>query len=153
MNRNLLLIAIAAVAVVGIATGILLVGNGQSQGPLSGALGPMPTTLTLNASTCGVPDPSGNVNFTLSGELRDSGGNPLAGRTVALRWASCDNGACASPAPMQFATTDQNGGFSFTRHEPATRNYDADTYVQYGAAFAGDGQYAGCSSGMVRKLC
>ncbi len=152
MNRNLLLIAIAAVAVVGIAAGILLAGNGQSHGPLSGALGPTPTTLTLNVSTCGVPDPSGNVDFTLSGELHDINGTPLAGRTVALRWASCDNGACASSAPMQFATTDQNGGFSFARHEPATPNYDADTYVQYGVAFSGDEKYAGSSS-IVMKLC
>ncbi len=151
MNRNLLLIAIAAVAVVGIAAGVLLAGNG-SQSPLSGAIGPTPTTLTLNVSTCSVPVPSGDVSFTLAGELRDSGGNPVAGRTVALRWASCDNGACASPAPMQFATTDQNGGFSFARHEPATPNYDADTYVQYGAAFSGDETYAGSSS-IVRKLC
>ena len=153
MNRNLLLIAIAAVAVVGIAAGILLVGNGQS-GLLSGAIGPTPTTLTLNASTCSVPDPtSGNVDFTLSGELRDSAGNPLAGRTVALRWAVCDNGPCATGPEMPFATTDQNGGFGFARNEPATLNYDKDTYVQYGAAFSGDAQYAGSSSGFVRKLC
>lgn len=152
MNRNLLLIAIAAVAVVGIAAGILLAGNGQS-GPLSGALGPTATTLTLNVSTCSVPDARGNVSFTLSGELRDAAGTPLAGRTVALRWASCDNGPCATVPEMPFATTNQNGGFSFARNEPATRNYDADTYVQYGAAFSGDAQYAGSSSAMVRKLC
>jgi hypothetical protein len=149
MNRNLL-IAIAAVAVVGIAAGILLAGQ---TGQLSGAIGPTPTTLTLNASTCSVPSPSGNVSFTLSGELRDSAGNPLAGRTVALRWAVCDNGPCATGPQMPLATTDQNGGFSFARNEPPTRNYDADTYVQYGAAFSGDAQYAGCSSDLVRKLC
>ena len=110
MNRNLLLIAIAAVAVVGIAAGILLVGNGQS-GPLSGALGPTPTTLTLTVSTCSVPDPSGNVGFALFGELRDTAGNALADRTVALRWASCDNGTCAtcpgcsSPPPTRTAAS------------------------------------------------
>jgi hypothetical protein len=54
---------------------------------------------------------------------------------------------------MPLATTDQDGGFSFARNEPATRNYDEDTYVQYGAAFSGDAEYAGSSSGMVRKLC
>ena len=153
MNRNLLLIAIAAVVLVGIAAGILLVGNGQSSGALSGAIGPTSTTMTLNVSTCSVPDPSGNVSFTLSGKLHASGGVPLAGRTVALRMASCDNGPCATAPVMEFATTDQNGGFSFARNEPATRNYDADTYVYYGAAFSGDLEYAGTSSGMVRKLC
>ena len=152
MDRNTLIIA-GAIIVVGVVAGILLAGHWQSPGPLSGAIGPTPTTLTLNASTCSVPDPSGNVSFTLSGELRDSAGNPLAGRTVALRWAVCDNGPCATGPEMPFATTDQNGGFSFTRHEPATRNYDADTFVQYGVAFSGDAQYAGSSSGMVRKLC
>ena len=151
MNRNLLLVPIAAVAVVGIAAGILL-GNGQV-GPLSGALGPTPTTLTLNASTCSVPDGSDNVSFTLSGELRDSGGNPLGGRTGALRWASCDNGPCDTAPEMPFATTGPDGGFSFARHEPAAWDCDADTCVQFGAAFSGDAQYAGCSSPMVRKLC
>ena len=54
---------------------------------------------------------------------------------------------------MQFATTDQNGGFSFVRNEPATPNYDADTYVQYGAAFSGDADYAGSSTELVQKRC
>ena len=62
MKRNTLLFAIAAVAVVGIAAGILLAGNGQS-GPLSGAIGPTATTLTLNVSTCSVPDARGNVEL------------------------------------------------------------------------------------------
>jgi hypothetical protein len=153
MDRNLLLIAIAAVVLIGIAAGILLVGNGQSPGGLAGALGPTATTLTLNVSTCAVSDIFGNVGFTLAGELRDSAGNGLANKTIGLRWASYDNGHLSETGPTEFTTTDQNGGFRFTRNEPPTPNYGADTYVQYGAAFAGDQTYATSSSPIVRRLC
>ena len=149
MNRNLL-IAIAVVAVVGVVAGVLLLGNGPT-GPLAGALAPAPTTLTLTASTCSVPDGAGNVSFTLSGQLT-AGGAPVADRTVALRTARCDNGACSVAPVMEFATTGPDGGFSFAKLEPKTAGYDADTYY-YGAAFSGDTQYAGSSSGTVRKLC
>ncbi len=152
MNRNLLLIAIAAVAAVGITAGVLFVGNGPLPGPLSGALGPTATTLTLTASTCSAPDGAGNVSFTLSGQLT-AGGAPVADRTIALRTARCDNGACSVAPVMEFATTGPDGGFSFAKLEPATAGYDADTYYYYGAAFAGDTQYSGCSSPIVRKLC
>lgn len=151
MNRNLLLIAIAAVAAVGIAAGVLLLGNGPT-GPLAGALSPAPTTLTLTASTCSAPDGAGNVSFTLSGQLTAAGA-PVAGRTIALRTASYDNGAYAVAPVMDFATTRPDGGFSFAKLEPATAGYDADTYFYYGAAFAGDTQYAGSSSPTVQKLC
>ena len=45
MNRNTLLIAIAAVVVVGIAVGLLLTGAGQT-GSLLGASGPSPPRST-----------------------------------------------------------------------------------------------------------
>lgn len=153
MNRNLLLIAIAAVAVVVIVGGALFSGAGQT-GSLSGSIGLKATTLTLNASTCSAPDGTGNVSFTLSGELRDSAsGTPLAGRTIALRTGRSVNGSPSVGPVMEFATTDLNGGYTFAKNEPATPNYDADTYKYYGTAFSGDEQYAGCSSGTVRKLC
>ena len=84
MNRNLLLIAIAAVAAVGITAGVLFVGNGPLPGPLSGALGPAATTLTLTASTCSAPDGAGNVSFTLSGQLTAGGYMASANVTVAV---------------------------------------------------------------------
>ncbi len=152
MNRNLLLIAIAAVAVVVVAAGVLFLGNGP-QGSLSGSIGQKSTTLTLNASTCSVPDGRGNVSFTLSGELRDSDGAPVAGKTIALRTASVADGRSAVGPTMEFATTDLNGGYTFAKNEPATPGYDADTYRYYGTAFSGDAEYASCSSATVRKLC
>jgi hypothetical protein len=151
MNRNLLLIAIAAVAVVGIAAGVLLLGNGQT-GPLSGALGPITTNLTLTVSDCADADASGNRGFAIFGVLRDSAGNGLADKTIALRTAKCDNGTCGVLG-VEFGTTDPMGGFSFVKSEPATPNLDADTYIYYGAAFSGDEKYAGCASGTVKKRC
>jgi len=151
MNRNLLLIAIAAVAVAGIVAGVLLAGN--AQGSLSGAIGTTATTITLNITTCSVADPAGNVSFTLAGALRDTSGKPLAGQTVGLRTAKADNGTVAVAPVTEFATTNQDGGFSFAKSEPATVNYDRDTYYYYGAAYAGNATYAGCSSETVRKLC
>jgi hypothetical protein len=110
------------------------------------------TTLTLTVSDCSVPDPSGNVGFAIFGVLRDTAGNGLADKTIALRTASCDNGTCGVLG-VQFATTDPNGGFSFVKNEPATPNLDADTYYYYGAAFSGDEMYAGCASDTVKKRC
>ena len=153
MNRNLLLIAIAAVAAVGITAGVLFVGNGPLPGPLSGALGPAATTLTLTASTCSAPDGAGNVSFTLSGQLT-AGGAPVADRTIALRTAHCDAGACSIAPVMDFATTGADGGFSFVKTEPPTPEYDrVNHYYYYRAAFAGDAEYAGCASGEARKPC
>ena len=151
MNRNLL-IAVAAVAAVGIAAGILFVGSGPSPGPLSGALGPITTNLTLTVSDCADADASGNRGFAIFGVLRDSAGNGLADKTIALRTAKCDNGTCGVLG-VEFGTTDPMGGFSFVKSEPATPNLDADTYIYYGAAFSGDEKYAGCASGTVKKRC
>jgi hypothetical protein len=154
MNRNLLL-AIAAVVAVGVAAGILFVGNGPSPGPLSGALVPTATSLTLHASNCSVADENGNVSFTLSGELRNATGAGVPGRTVALRTARCDPGGCSvAPAPMDFATTGPDGGFSFVKTEPPTPGYDGkETYYYYRAAFGGDSEYASSASDEARKLC
>ena len=49
MNRNLLPIAIAAIAVVGITAGVLLAGVGQS-GPLAGSATKRYSVVTLGAS-------------------------------------------------------------------------------------------------------
>jgi len=153
MNRNTLIIAIAAIAVVGIAIGLGLAGSGQT-GSLAGSIGGTPTTLTLNVSTCSAPTPERDVAFTLSGELRDSGGNPVVGRTIWLSWASCANGACAATPSTESAVTGEDGGFSFAKSEPPTRDYDANTtFVQYQTSFRGDAQYAASVSNAVKKLC
>jgi hypothetical protein len=150
MNRNLI-IAIAAVVIVGVAAGVLLLGNGQAP-PLPGAIGPISTNLTLTVSGCADADASGNRGFAIFGVLRDSAGNGLADRTIALRTAKCDNGTCGVLG-VEFGATDPLGGFSFVKNEPATPDYDADTYVYYGAAFSGDEKYAGCASALVNKTC
>jgi len=153
MNRNTLILAIAATAVVGIAIGLGLAGAGQT-GSLAGSIGGTPTTLTLNVSTCSSPTPGGDVTFTLSGELRDSGDNPVVGRTIWLSWASCSDGACAATPSTESAITGEDGGFSFVMSGPPTRNYDANTtFVQYQASFRGDAQYAESVSNPVKKLC
>lgn len=148
MNRHLL-IAIAAVVIVGVAAGVLLVVNGQSPGALPGAIGPTATTLTLTVSDCADADASGNRGFAIYGVL-SAGGAGLADRTIALRTAKCDNGTCGVLG-VEFGTTDPMGGFSFVKNEPATPDHDADTYVYYGAAFSGDEVYAGCASALVNK--
>ena len=153
MNRNILLTAIAAVVVVGVAAGILFAGGGQPQGQLSGALGPASTTLTLTATDCSDAD-AGNITFTLSGALLNATGAGVPDRTIALRTAHCDAGACSIAPVMDFATTGADGGFSFVKTEPPTPEYDrVNHYYYYRAAFAGDAEYAGCASGEARKPC
>ena len=84
MNRNLLLIAIAAIAVVGIAVGLFLSGAGQT-GPLPGMIAPIPTTLTLSY-TVPMEDGSGGYLLDVRGRLVDATGGPVANRSVKIRW-------------------------------------------------------------------
>jgi hypothetical protein len=84
MNRNTLLIAIAAIAVVGIAVGLLVSGAGQN-GQLSGTLAPKPTTLTLGV-TVGMEDGMGGYGLSLHGRLADGTGAPVANRMVSVKY-------------------------------------------------------------------
>ena len=84
MKRTTLLIAIAAIAAVGIAVGLLLSGAGPA-GSLQGRLEPIPTTLTL-AYTVPMENGVGGYLLDLHGRLVDATGGPVANRPVTLRW-------------------------------------------------------------------
>ncbi len=84
MKRTTLLIAIAAIAVVGIAVGLLLSGAGPT-GSLQGRIAPIPSTLTL-AYTVPMENGAGGYLLDLHGRLVDATGGPVANRPVTLRW-------------------------------------------------------------------
>jgi hypothetical protein len=155
MKTNSLLIAVAGVVVVAfvLGAGLLFIGGGQLPGPLSGSIVPS-TTLSLEVSPC-VPDAGGRtMSYNLTGKLLDSGGAPVAGRTVALDTASCRDGACATTPSQESATTGPAGDFRFEKHESPTGNYDGtSTYVAYWVSFAGDAEYGPSYSPQVKKLC
>lgn len=158
MNRNLLLIAIAAIVVVGVGAGVLLLGDGQSPGSLSGALAP--TNLTLNITTCAAPElpprSGGGINFTLSGYLRDANGGPVPGRTIlfAKSGVTVEHAAfMEGPGQSGSAVTAADGSFSLQKQESPTTDYSAGAYQDFHASFAGDAQYAGSYSNAARKLC
>jgi hypothetical protein len=84
MKRNTLLIAIAVIAVVGIAVGLFLSGAGQTD-PLQGTLLPKPTILTLEY-TVPMEDGWGGFMLDLHGRLTDSTGAPVANRAVNIKF-------------------------------------------------------------------
>jgi hypothetical protein len=84
MKRTTLLIAIAAIAVVGIAVGLLLSGAGQT-GSLQGRLEPLPTTLTLGYTIL-MENGVGGYYLSLHGKLVDATGAPVASRAVQLKY-------------------------------------------------------------------
>ncbi len=149
MNRTVLLVAIAAIAVVGIAVGLLLAGP---TGPLAGALGPVPTSIDLAVSNCTGPDYQGFVSFIVSGHLRDSGGNPVGGRTVTLASMGCtDEGACYSD--VESLVTQSDGSFAVKKRGLPQENPTPGTGDRYRASFAGDAQYGASTSGDVYRPC
>ena len=127
MKRTTLLIAIAAIAVVGIALGLLLSGAGQT-GSLQGRLEPVPTTLTLGY-TVGREDGVGGYELFLYGKLADSTGAPVANRLVSLRYT------------VPGETVTQVGGMSaIPIHDAGTATTGADgssslQFIQYSAYF------------------
>ncbi|MEN6343420.1 MAG: hypothetical protein ABFC89_12790 [Methanospirillum sp.] len=130
MNRNTLLIAIAAIAVVGIAVGLLLAGAGQN-GQLSGTLAPKPTTLTLGY-TVPMEDGSGGYLLDIRGKLADATGGPVANRSVKIRWKL--------PAETVFndagtATTGADGSYSVQFQQ---LYFYYGKHPVYHAEFAGD---------------
>jgi hypothetical protein len=133
MKRNNLLIAIAAIVVVGIAVGLLLAGAGQN-GQLSGTLAPRPTTLTL-AYTVPMEDGSGGYLLDCHGRLADSTGASIANRPVKIRWKL--------PAETVFndagtATTGADGSYS-VQFQQYSAYYGK--HPVYHAEFAGDSAY------------
>lgn len=152
MNRNLLLIALVAVA--GFAVGVLILQAQQPGAPLPGSMGPGPTTLALGLS-CSVPDGTGNVTYTVSGMLRDVSGAPVAARTVEVTRLKCDSLGCTSPGPdeQRSVATGQDGRFGFVKREPQGLYDDATTHTVFYATFAGDALYGGSQSGFQTKRC
>ena len=105
MKRNTLLFAIAAIAVVGIAAGLLLAGAGQT-GPLQGGIAPSLTPMFPTTQETGVPPHWFQTSLTLEcsvlknfsmgkdgyddylelhGRLIDERGCPVVNRMVKLR--------------------------------------------------------------------
>lgn len=155
MNRNLLLIAIAVVAVVVIAAGILILGDQQPQAPLSGTMGSASTILTLDPSTCSVPDSNGSVTITVSGELHTTFGNPVAGRTVEVHRLKCGSVGCnwTGPDGEGSVVTGPEGRFSLVRSEASTLHNDPNAHIVDYATFAGDAVYGGSQSSFQTRFC
>jgi hypothetical protein len=155
MNRNHLLIAIAAVAVVGIAAGVLILGSQQPQAPLSGSMGSASTILTLDPTTCSVPDSNGSVTITVSGELHTTFGNPVAGRTVEVHRLKCGSTGCnwTGPDGEGSVVTGPEGRFSLVKSEAPTLYNDGSSHIVDYATFAGDAMYAGSQSSFQTRFC
>jgi len=138
MNRNTLLIAIAAIAVVGIAVGLFIAGAGQN-GQLSGTLAPKPTTLTLGC-TVGMEDGMGGYELFLNGRLTDSAGAPVANRPVSLRFTVPGQTGVNDAGT---ATTGADGSYSL-RFQQYSSYYGK--HPVYTAGFGGDSLYLASNS-------
>ena len=130
MKRTTLLIAIAAIAAVGIAVGIVASGAGPG-GSLQGRLEPVPTTLTLEYgyTILGVP---GGYTVTLHGTLVDATGAPVVNRPVTL-W--CRNPGETAGHNTGTATSGADGAYAFP---PYFVFYGDDRLLVYFTEFAGD---------------
>ena len=149
MRRNTLLIAIAAVAVVGIAVGLFLSGAGQT-GPLTGRIAPIPTTLTLSY-TVPMEDGSGGYLLDCHGRLADSTGAPVSNRAVNIKFTVPGQpptpplrtlGPGETPTPYVgdagTATTGADGSYS-VQFQQYSAYYGK--HPVYHAEFAGDSAY------------
>jgi hypothetical protein len=141
MKRNSLLIAIAVIAVVGIAVGLFLSGAGQN-GQLPGALMPKPTTLTLSY-TVGMEDGMGGYELFLNGRLADSTGAPVTNRAVRLTFTVPGETVINDAGT---ATTGADGSYSLRIQQ---YYWYYGKHPVYTARFAGDSAYlASQSSGV-----
>lgn len=136
MNRNTLLIAIAAIAAVGIVAGLFLAGAGQN--PLSGTLVKQNTQITCGASIVEEAGIGGYL-LNLHGKLGTAAGTGLAGKTVTLYYKYPTMSAYE---PLPTVTTGADGTYSYLYEElPYYGNP-----VLYYARFAGDDLYNGSQS-------
>jgi hypothetical protein len=165
--KPLIILAVAAVVVIGVACGIFVVLSSppgdDSGGPLSGAIAqpgsttvnptptrtpfptptptptpPWPTTITL--VTASGKEPFGTCyQFHLSGVLLDYTGAPVAGRSVGMEyWVPPIGSGQGVWAVDERATTSSDGTFTFTPADcPGT--YGQSTYR---AHWFGDQSYA-----------
>ncbi|HOT94533.1 MAG TPA: hypothetical protein PK089_05025 [Methanoregulaceae archaeon] len=142
MKRNTLLIAIAAITVVGIAAGLLLSGAGPS-GALQGMIAPIPTTLTLGYTVL-MENGVGGYMLDLHGRLVDSTGGPVANRPVKLRWRLPDE---TTLHDCGTATTGADGSYSL-QFEQYSWYYGR--HPIYHAEFAGDSLFLASRSADVQ---
>lgn len=135
MNTKLLLIAIAVLAAVGIATGLLIATAGQ-YGPLGGDIaGPRNTTMTI---AWAFPQTSVGpaLPYTVSGHLVGPSGAGVQNKIITIRCLSDDG----QGIELKSNTTDSDGYWSVSQR---------DDRVDYIATFAGDSTF-GSSSAHVR---
>ncbi|HIH03053.1 MAG TPA: hypothetical protein HA263_04090 [Methanoregulaceae archaeon] len=137
MNRNTLLIAIAAIVVVGIAGGLVLAGAGQN-GQLSGTLVRQNTQVTCGAT---IVEEAGIGGFLLNlhGKLSTAAGAGLAGKPVTISYKYPGMSAFE---PLPVVTTAADGTYNYQYEELPYWG----TPVLYCARFAGDDLYSGSQS-------
>ena len=137
MNRNTLLIAIAAIAAVGIVVGLFLAGGGQN-GQLSGTLLKQNTQITCGAT---IVDETGLGGYLLNlhGKLSNAAGAGLAGKTVTLYFKYPSSSRYES---LPAVTTGADGTYGYQYEELPYWG----TPVLYYARFAGDDLYNGSQS-------
>lgn len=136
MNRNTLLIAIAAIAAVGIVVGLFLTGAGQN--PLTGTLVTQNTQLTYGATIVEEAGIGGYL-LNLHGKLSTAAGAGLGGKTVTLYYKYPTMSAYQS---LPAVTTGADGTYSYMYEELPYYG----TPVLYYARFAGDDLYIGSQS-------
>jgi len=141
LKRNTLLIAVAAIALIGIAGGLLLAA-GLQNGPLSGTLGPATTTLTLGATTIEERS-TGSHLVRLDGKLSTLEGAGVAGRSVDLKWQFS-----TTTFAIGTVTTEADGTFTMTCEELAN---SSGTPFVYFAQFWGDSQYKSSQSASIQR--
>jgi hypothetical protein len=143
MNRTTLIVAIAALAVVGIAAGLLLAGQA---GPLAGRLAQEPTSINLSISDCSAPDARGFSSFTIAGFLVDSNDLPVADRTVNLVGMFPSSGLSA----VEPLVTGRDGRFKVGRTVNASEPSTGDNWQAF---FGGDDLYGPSNSEKVYRPC
>jgi hypothetical protein len=131
MNQKSLVITIVAVVAIVVVIGLWLSGALQT-GSLSGDIALKTTTLTLNVWVINPEGALGDRLIGFSGTLRDSSGNPLPGRTVAIRTGS---------VTVETVTTGTDGSYS-AQHGEWSRS-------AYSSIFAGDSLHQGSVSPLV----
>jgi len=141
VNRNTLLIALVAIAVIGVAVGLVLPGALQN-GSLSGTITKTLTKVTLTATTTGESG-TGNHLVRLQGKLSTLDGTGIAGAPVEL-----SQQISTTTFLLGTVTTGADGAFSSTCEEPPN---SSNTSFVYFAVFRGTSWYDPSQSDNVHR--